>query len=207
MNLADPSSVVLTPGQRAVLRVLAGTTRALTGREVASLAGLSPEGARKVLAAWERHGIAHVEPVARALLYRLNRDHLLAAPLMALLDARERVFQQLALAIEGWRSVPIHVGVFGSAARGSGGVDSDIDLLIIRPDSVDEDDEAWTGQMDMLAGTAYQWSGNRLEWLERSESAFARDVLTHERIVAELESDSMVLFGRDIRDLIRVSRK
>jgi len=126
---------------------------------------------------------------------------------MALLDAHQRVIQQLTLAIEGWSSAPEHVSIFGSAARGSGGVDSDIDLLIIRPDSVDDDDETWTGQMDTLAAMAYQWSGNRLEWLERSESAFARDVLARERIVAELESDSVVLFGPDIRDLIRASRK
>jgi len=206
MNLADPSSAVLTTGQRAVLRVLAGTTRGLTGREVASLADLSPEGARKVLTGWERHGIAHVEPAGRALLYRLDREHVLVEPLVSLLDARERVFQRLRMAIEGWPSAPTHASIFGSAARGSGGVDSDIDVLVIRPDSVDDDDDTWTGQMDMLAGTAYQWSGNRLEWLERSESEFARDVLMGERIVAELESDSIGLFGPDIRDLIRASK-
>ena len=57
MNLTAPSSVLLSTADGPILGVLAGTTRALSGREVARLSGLSANGAWKALRRLVEHGL------------------------------------------------------------------------------------------------------------------------------------------------------
>lgn len=57
-------------------------------------------------------------------------------------------------------SRPVHVSVFGSAARADGQVESDIDLLIVRPENLAEDDPHWREQLHRLAERIERWSGN-----------------------------------------------
>ncbi len=59
-----------------------------------------------------------------------------------------------------WRVGPIHVSVFGSAARANGDVESDIDVFVVRPEAIGEDNEQWRAQIDKLAKDVESWSGN-----------------------------------------------
>ena len=61
---------------------------------------------------------------------------------------------------------PQKIVLFGSAARGTMGRDSDIDLLVVRPRDVEADDDAWSEQLYEIANTVHRWTGNGTNILE-----------------------------------------
>jgi predicted nucleotidyltransferase len=204
MDLTDPASAVLPHGTRAILRVLAGTTQRLTGREVARLASLSQNGAHKVLARLVDHGLVHAEPAGRSVLYTLNREHLLSEGLLSLLAARRQLVDRLAAAVQAWLLPAVHVSVFGSAARGGASPRSDLDVLVVRSDDTDVDDPQWRLQLERVSQQVHDWTGNRLSWLEMSVKEITAAVSAEEPIVAEWCRDSRHLFGTPLMELLGV---
>lgn len=207
MDIGEPASVVLSASTRVVLRALAGTTHPLTGRDVARVSSLSQNGAHKVLVHLVEHGLVRAEPAGRAVLYTLRRQHVLVEPLLEILTARERLTARLATAVAEWQVSAVHVSLFGSAARGDGGVGSDIDVLVVRPDDVDVDDEDWRQQLSALSEGIRAWTGNRLSWLELSAAEIASTVSGGEAIVAEWRRDSITMAGAPVDELLRGARR
>jgi len=193
----------LTPGTAAVLRTLAGTRSILTGRTVAELSGLSQYGALKVLHTLTDSGIVHREPAGRSALFRLNRSHLLTAPLLTILAAESELRRRLSEEIAGWKVQPTHVSLFGSVARGTATTTSDIDLLVVRPTTVAYDDEVWRSQLGGLTQAALMWTGQAIAWLELSDEEMAVAVAATERIVTEWRRDGVRLAGSELDDLLR----
>lgn len=204
--MSDPASVVLPPSTRAVLRTLAGTTQPLTGREIARLSGLSQNGALKVLVHLVEHGLVRAEPAGRATLHTLNRAHLLIEPLLALLAARQRLTTRLQDAVLGWEVPAVHLSLFGSAARADGGLASDLDVLVVRPDGVGID-AAWRLQLSALATEVHAWTGNRLAWLELSHREIVAAAAGGEAIVAEWRRDAVHLAGAALDELLMAGRR
>jgi predicted transcriptional regulator len=205
MDLAKPYSVFSSPLDIEVLLVLRRTTRRLTGRDVARLASRGSEaGIRKALRRLTAHGIIAAEEAGRAYLYTLNRDHLAIPALEVLANMRTELDHRLSAAIESWTLKPDHVSIFGSAARAEGGTSSDIDLFVVRPDNIHEDDPAWRAQLDNLAADTYRWTGNHLAIAEVDARELRR--LRRERppIVEDLHSDGRTLAGRDLQRLLAV---
>ncbi|MBA3744644.1 MAG: nucleotidyltransferase domain-containing protein [Sporichthya sp.] len=66
--------------------------------------------------------------------------------------------RRLAEALAAWEIPPAYAAVFGSAARGTMSLDSDLDLLLIRPDEADE--TRWDAQVDSLVQAVNGWLGN-----------------------------------------------
>ena len=77
MDVAHPFKAVCPSLDGEVLNVLAGTTRGLTGREVALLTGRrSHSGVLAVLNRLTEHGLVTRVELNRAFLFSANRDHL-----------------------------------------------------------------------------------------------------------------------------------
>lgn len=207
VDIGDPASVVLSASTRAVLRALAGTTHPLTGRDVARVSSLSQNGAHKVLVQLVEQGLVQAEPAGRALLYTLRRQHLLVEPLLEILTARERLAARLTTAVREWQVAPVHVSLFGSAARGDGGVGSDIDVLVVRPDGIDIDDAGWRQQLSAVGAAVHDWTGNRVSWLELSAGEVSAAISGGEAIVAEWRRDSITLAGEPVDELLRGARR
>jgi predicted nucleotidyltransferase len=132
----------------------------------------------------------------------LNRDHLATPAVEALTSLRATLIERLKETLASWDPAPTHASVFGSVARGDGGTDSDIDLLLVRPDSVDEEDNRWRRQIDDLTADAERWTGNRLAPLELDESGVRRLARDRPPLVGELRSDAITLLGSGIRTLL-----
>lgn len=189
MDLSNPSSLFLRPGMAEVLRVLAGTTSPLTGRTVARLAGLSTAGAAKVLVTLVRHGVVDSQHAGSANLYRLNRGHLLVAPLLVLLSTSERLEAGIAAELRSWTVPCAGAVLFGSAARRDGGIGSDVDILLIRPEGVEVADEVWRDQCEGTAAKVHEWTGNPCAWMEFSTGEFADLMAGADPFVGELRLD------------------
>jgi predicted nucleotidyltransferase len=199
MNVARPYASICPKLEGEVLRVLAGTTRSLTGREITLLTGkTSHSGVMAVLSRLVEHGLVNQVELNRASLYALNRDHLAAPAVILLMGMREELLERVRRELGSWQIAPVHASLFGSTARGDGDTQSDIDLFVIRPNGVDEDEPAWCAQIEDLQTQVLRWTGNRAGIVQISESQIARLLDDEPPIVADLRLDAIVLHGPEI---------
>lgn len=183
--------------------MLAGTTMLQTGRQVAYLTGRSSHsGVLNALARLTEHGLVTRVELNRAYLYALNRDHLAADAVIALAGLRAKLFESIRVELGTWRIAPVHVSLFGSTARGDGNTHSDVDLFVVRPATIAEEDPLWREQLDELGEKIGRWTGNRVSMLEKPETELAELQTEEQPILAELRTDAIVLSGSDIRTLL-----
>lgn len=207
MDLSSPYAAVLSPAEGPILAVLAGTTKALSGREVARLSGVSVNGAWKALQRLAEHGLVNEEPAGgRTTLYSLNRDHLAAEAIIDLTRLRSILVSRIKEQLASWEIQPAHALLFGSAARGDGDAASDVDIFVVRPKGVDEEDTKWRSQLDELADAVRSWTGNHAGISEVPESELPR--LRRERppVIEDVERDGITLFGEPASALLRRRR-
>lgn len=202
MDVSRPYTAVCPTLDGDVLRVLAGTSLGLTGRQVAAMTGgRSHKGVLDSLHRLTAHGLVKRVPLNRAYLFALNRDHIAAEAVELLMGMREKLFGLIKKEIGDWDISPVQASVFGSTARGDGGLDSDIDVLIVRPPGVSED-ERWEAQVDALRDKIEAWTGNPANIVDRSEKQLAELARRQRPIVAELRSDAIPVAGRPIETLL-----
>lgn len=203
MNVARPYTAICPTLDSEVLTVLAGTTRPLTGREVARLTGrTSHRGVAEVLSRLVEHGLVERQEAGRALLFTLNREHLAAPAVEILTGLRAELLRRIRELVGAWEIEAAHVSIFGSTARGDGGTQSDIDVFVVRPDAVSEDDPRWRRQLDDLAESTERWTGNKASIAEAAADEIEGIVAESRPIVAELRSDAISVNGTDISTLL-----
>lgn len=135
-----------------------------TGQIHRILNNFSEEGIRKVLTRLVAQGVVLADRVGNAYAYRLNTNHLAAEPIRALARLTSNFFTELERYLEGWKEPPIYGAVFGSAARGSMTMKSDVDIFLVRVH--DSSDTLWSKQMGELAATVTGWTGNDARLVE-----------------------------------------
>jgi hypothetical protein len=199
MDVARPYAAVTPSLEGDILVVLAGTTQALTGARVAQLVRRGTErGVQKALDRLVDHGIVERQPAGRAYLHVLNREHLAAPIAEALAGLRAALLARLRDELANWDPAPAHASMFGSAARGDGDTGSDIDLLVVRPATVDEEDPVWREQLDRLALHVQSWTGNHAGIIELGEAELDRPSPS----LSDVRNDGIDLAGTPIRSLL-----
>jgi predicted nucleotidyltransferase len=204
MQFSEPISTVFPGLHGRVLSVLAQTDTALTGRALAGLlhTPASTSGVQKVLDDLVRNGVVSSEPAGRAKLYTLNRDHVAAPAIEELANLRDRFVGRLRAEAETWEISATAVWLFGSTSRGQGGADSDIDILVVRPDDIGDSDPQWLLQIETLAEHATRWTGNPCEIVEYSSRELKQLVRRGERLVTELRRDALPVAGSSPRQTL-----
>jgi hypothetical protein len=197
MDLSEPSAAICPSLDGPVLMVLAGTTLPLSARAIARLVRRgSVGGVNKTLQRLTAHGIVIARSAQPSILYILNREHL-AAPAVALLaDLRTELVGRISSAISLWKVPPDFASLFGSAARGDGNTESDIDLLFVRPIGVELDERTWAFQVQRLASDVHHWTGNHASVIEISaEELQGPGAQNLERFVSSVREDWIILYG------------
>jgi predicted nucleotidyltransferase len=203
VDLARPYASIgptLDPG---VLTVLAGANRPLTGREIARLVGRASHSG--VIAALDRlvnQGLVEREEAGRAFLFTLNREHLAAPAVELLADLREELLRRIRSTVDGWVVKARHLSLFGSAARGEGGRESDIDLFIVRHGAIEPEEPVWREQVDLLAWQVERWTGNPARIVEVEDHELARLRKERPPVVEQLMTDAISLIGSDVSTLL-----
>lgn len=204
MDIARPYAAVSHTLDGDVLRVLANTTQVLTGREVAALTGRrSHSGVLDALHRLTEHGLVTRVELNRAYLFTLNREHLAAPAVEILMGMGAELLRRIRDALDSWVIAPAHVSMFGSAARGDGSTGSDIDLLVIRPGDLADDNATWRTQLADLKDQIRRWTGNHAQIVELTNEEVIRLRKDERAIVAALRSDAVVLHGSEIATLLR----
>ncbi|MFC3482603.1 nucleotidyltransferase domain-containing protein [Amycolatopsis roodepoortensis] len=176
-----------------VLAALAGHDGIFTtGQLHRLLARHSEEGIRKVLRRLVKQGVVESDRVGNAFTYRLNRDHLAAEHIVALAQVRKTLLERIEDRLESWQVPPVYAAVFGSVARGEATEDSDVDLLLIRPEDADAD--RWETQVDELAVEVTRWTGNDTRPLEFTEAELAGRAYD-EAVLRDVARDGLTVAG------------
>ncbi|WP_109505342.1 nucleotidyltransferase domain-containing protein [Nocardioides speluncae] len=202
MDLAQPLSSLIPSVDADVLTVLARTEAPLTGRKIATLARRGSQPAvQAILDRLVKHGIAHAQPAGPSVLYTLNRDHLLAEAVLNAVGARATLLTRLCDDINQWPVPAIHSSLFGSTARGDARPDSDIDVLIVRPDDIAGDSPVWSAQLESLESRTLEWTGNHLAWFETDRAGLAKAMVDGEPLLDSLRADGIHLTGVPLASL------
>lgn len=199
MDLGHPLQVVTPTVDGDVLVVLAGAEAAFTAPQVQRLAGQHSEsGVRKSLKRLAEQGIVRASRAGQAWLYELNRQHLAAPHVVALAELRRALVDRIGEAIAAWSTPPEYAALFGSAATRGMRPDSDIDLLFVRADLLDPDDETWRRHLDELASAVAAWTGNDAQILEYSATEIAEAQRSKaERVLRDIAEKGITVFGQE----------
>ncbi len=225
MDLTDPTSAVTATLDGPVLAVLAKVGKPLTAGEVtAQMPRGSEVGVRRSLARLVEQGIVRATEMGRNRVHELNRDHV-AAPIAVLLASlRLEMWRRLRSRLSSWKTKPLYACVFGSAARGDGHADSDIDLLLVHApfpgDSdprrgsaalgrqlagfanemttlqlTDREVARWRRQVDQLHEEMHAWTGNPLQVVQMSGYEWADHKRRNTSLYGEISRDAIQVAG------------
>jgi predicted nucleotidyltransferase len=185
-----------------VLAVLARSHAVMTGARVQQLAGRSYAQVREVLHRLAAHGIVDAERHGNTVTYSLNREHVLAPPIETAAAAGGEVERRLREAIEAWASAPAAAVLFGSFARRDGDPEGDVDLLLVRPNEVAEDDAGWAAQRYDLARHLERWTGNDAQIVELTSAELRDAVDRADELIAAVRREGHVVVGTKLRSLL-----
>ncbi len=203
MDIAHPIHALVPTLDGPVLEVLARTNRPLSGGEVHRLAGSgSPNGIRLALTRLAAQGVVHREERAHAIFYSANREHLAWPAVEILTRLRSTLIERLRATVAEWRLQPISAALFGSLARGDGGAESDVDILLIRPHNVAEDADAWSEQVDALCDRVSAWTGNHCQPFQLDVARLSAHVEANDPLIDELRRDAVPLTDKNVETVL-----
>jgi len=207
MQLDRPLRTVTSSIDAEILGLLGSVDYVVSARKVHLLLGEHSEsGVRKALDRLVEQGTVSMQRGGQAKLYRLNRDHLAAPYVIGLAHMKDQLVGLLRERFAQWSPRPAAAALFGSAARGAMRPDSDIDILIVRPDTVGADEDPWRTQVVLLEQDVATWTGNDVRVLELSESETVTSGLREGSVVADIRAAGIVLHGELPRGRQRTRR-
>ena len=170
MDWENPLRSIAATVDADVLKVLAGAQDAVTGNELARLAGRSYAQVYAVVGRMVAEGLVGCVQYGRTKTYRINNDHVLAHGIRRILATPARIESDIRQAALGWDPPAEMVALLGPAAHRRVPADGVVDLLVVRSDSVDDRDLTWRRQLDELARMVEGLSGNVVRLTETSRS-------------------------------------
>ena len=222
MDLSDPTRAVTPTLDGTVLAVLASAGRPLTVGQVAAQAARGSEiGIRRALSRLVEQGTVRATTMGRNQVHELNRDHVAAKVAEALAGLRSDLWARFRGELDTWRPRPLLACVFGSAARGDGSEESDIDLLLVHPPfpgeapdraglslseqvgdglgavtmAADDPDaeRRWEEQLENLHRLVENWTGNSLQIVDLSYWEWRWPPKAHQPLLAAVSAEGIEL--------------
>jgi predicted nucleotidyltransferase len=206
MDLTHPAYDVLDRNRARVLQRLALLADGASGRAIHSLSGVKAlRTTQQILEDLTRIGLVDLRRIGSGNIYALNREHVLWAPIEAILATPARVEQQLADVLES--TLADHTAatlMYGSFARNEAGRDSDIDILVVWSDRIDE--EGATELLDLVTQRIRRLTGNDPQLLALTTAELHGLVARGDPIIDSLRADARPLTGVTIKQLLSTAR-
>jgi hypothetical protein len=200
VDYVRPIEAIVPGVQGRVLGVLSRTSSELTIRTVARLAGVSGNRATAVLNRLVSLGVVQRREVGSAALVALARDNEAARTVLALADLRDGVLAQFRAAARDIDPTPACLVVFGSFARGEAREGSDVDVLVVRPAGVDDDDPRWIDSLGRWADHAGRIAGNPVNQLHAAVEDLPRLLGRPDSVWQKAAEDGVLIAGVPLRE-------
>ena len=201
MDFRRPVEAVIPGVQGRLLAVLAETTSELNLRTIARLSGVSPAQASRVLPELVTLGLVERREAPPSALFALNEDNVAGRLVRALSRSRETVLEDLGSLAGQMDPSPVSAVVFGSLARGGADALSDVDVVLVRADDVDEDDESWVSSAEEWRTSARRLTGNAVQVIEVDEREVARRLRRPTALWADVVREGVVVHGSSLGSL------
>lgn len=201
MDFKQPVEAVIPGAQGKILAVLVETTMEMNLRTVARLSGVSVAQASRILPPLVALGLVTRREVPPSALFGFVPDHVAAPAISLLARARESVIDELRRTAAALDPAPVSVIVFGSFARGAAHADSDIDVVVVRPETVEEDDDGWRWALGQWHSEAERLTGNPVEILEIAEHEIGERLRGRAVVWRDIVRDGVTVYGATIEQL------
>jgi DNA-binding HxlR family transcriptional regulator len=165
MDLGRPIEALIPGARGEILGAMVSAGRELSTADVGRLAGVSGPQASRVLAQLVELGLVQRHEVPPAVIYRLVEGNRVVQLLRELCALRMSVLAYARVTADSIDPLPVELAIYGSVARGSSGPDSDIDVLVVRPDGADNDDR-WVESLDAWRSDLAAYAGSTVSLLE-----------------------------------------
>ena len=198
MELSRPFATVTPTLDGAVLAVLASTQEAYTIAQIRRVVSFaSGEGIRKVLHRLALQGVVLHSQVGRTNTYRLNTEHLAAAPILCIAGLMNTFLHRLEEHLHAWPQPPVYAAVFGSAATGKMTALSDVDLFLVQSSShtTEADSDSWAQQVALLTRAVTAWTGNDARVVEYTEDDLLRAAQAGEPLLRDVAMQGLTVVG------------
>ncbi len=201
VDFRRPVEAVIPGVQGRILAVLAETTAELNLRTIARLSGASPAQASRVLPELVALGLVDRREAPPSALFALIEDNVAGRLVRSLSRSRETVLDELGALAGQMDLTPVSVIVFGSLARGEADALSDLDVVLVRPTGVDEDDEPWASSAERWRTAARRLTGNAVQVIEIDEGELARRLRRPAELWANVLREGVVVHGASLESL------
>jgi predicted nucleotidyltransferase len=195
VDYSRPVQTLIPGAQGQILGVLAETTAQLNLTAVSRLAGVSLAQASRVLPELVHLGLVERVEAPPSALFRLMDENLVGRLVRSMTH-----LHYLALGAVGDCSAlqkprPELVIVFGSFARGDADADSDLDVVIVRPDDIDDFDAAWAESIVTLNQDLARAVGNPVNILEVGANELERRLKARSELWRSIRNEGIVVYG------------
>lgn len=195
MDFIRPVQAVIPGAQGRILSVLAETSAELNLRSIARLSGVSLAHASRVMPVLVELGVVERREAPPSALFRFVPENVASRAITALTRSRHTVLDEMGSVATRLDSPPVSIVVFGSFARGEADSESDIDVLVVRPLDVEEDDLSWREALDGWREHVSRLAGNRVETLEVTEQDMPRLLRSRKPLWTDVQREGVVVFG------------
>lgn len=201
MDFVRPIEAIVPGAQGRVLAVLAETTAELNLRTISQLSGVSQAQVSRVLPGLVALGVVERHEVPPSSLFRLVPEHIVARAILTLARSTDVVIDELRRMARSLPVQPASIIVFGSFVRREAGTDSDIDVVVVRPGDVDEDDDLWASSIEQWRTEGRRLTGNPVEVLEVSPDEAATRLAGQSQLWREIRGNGRIIHGLGIEEL------
>jgi hypothetical protein len=195
VDFVRPIEAIVPGSHGRVLAVLADTTAELNLRTIAQLSGVSQAQASRILPGLVELGVVERREIPPASLFRIVPEHVASRALLVLARSAETALGAMGALAADLPVPPLSVIVFGSFARREAGPDSDIDVVVVRPADVHEDDDDWTESVEGWRNDVRRLTGNPVEVLEVSAGEAAAKLGGRSQLWASIRRDGRTVHG------------
>ncbi len=192
---------IIPDAQGRILATLARTTAELSLSTLAELSGVSLAHVARVIPRLVELGVVERREVPPAVLVRLNPEHLAARAVLTLSDLHHAFLGEIRVSAQRLQPAPANLTLFGSFARGDDDTHSDVDVVVVRPSSMDEDDPTWAESLTRWEAHIRRISGNTVNRIEISEGEAAKLARSRQPLWKAIRSEGIVLVGTPLADL------
>ena len=174
MDFRQTVEAIIPDAQGRIVATLARTTRELSLSALAELSGVSLAHVARIVPRLVELGIVERHDVPPAVLVKLVPEHLASRAILLLADLRHTFLEELRDSARRLDPAPVNVTLFGSFARAEDDAESDVDVLVVRPSSVNEDDSIWADSIARWEAHVQRISGNAVNRIEVGEDEVAK---------------------------------